>query len=236
MKGKILASTTLFIVTFVISLWLMFPYEKFAISIINSATAKSGIDISYEEIESGALSTTLSELEINSIPIGKLKVGYSPLSIISKAITVDSSGYVNLKSTLSEKSSKFDLKTGGAILNALSKDVKFSGDLKSDGVFSIKEETADLKAYIDNISFKTPVGEMSLRDVRGNFNLEGDKLTVRSLTSEDSTKLRLKGDIRINRRNPVKSFVNLSGSLNLFGQEKRIRLSGRGTNIKPEIK
>jgi len=48
--------------------------------------------------------------------------------------------------------------------------------------------------------------------------------------------LNLKGSVNINPKNMARSVVNIKGTAEVFGQEKKISLTGRIGNIKPSIK
>jgi hypothetical protein len=236
MKKKIALSAGLSIITFIISLWLMFPYKPLVTGLINDVSKNAGIQISYSSLESGPFSTVINDLEVEGIPVGKTRIGYGLIRLLTMSVSLDSEGYVNLESVLSQDDSTFSLTTQAAIVNSFITDASLSGELKAEGMANMTSESGDVKASIGSITFNTPVGEMTVEDVNAEVALVKNKLAVKKLTSGGSTAVDLAGEIRLNRRNLFNSFVNLKGTVTLFGSKKKLTLKGSGLNIRSEIK
>jgi len=236
MKKKIITASALAILIFVFTLWLTLPYENFVIKGLSDAGKQAGISISYADISSGPLSTTLKKFEVDGNPIGTVKIYYSPLKLMTGKISYKSSGAVNAEGNASNNSITFKGKVSSGLINSLIKDVDIEGDLQADIKANPEEGSADFTLLTDKLKLNTPLGPMDFEKVNANAVLENNKLTLNKLTSEDSMALDLKGNIRLNNKDITRSFIDISGTVNFMGQKKELTLKGLANNIQPSIR
>ena len=232
MKRQIVLSVLIFLLSFIIFIWLMFPYRYMA----ETALRKTGTNLSWASLSSGPFSTLLTGLEMDGKPIGDVKISYSPLSLITRSVHLSSKGPVTAEAKLSQSDCEFEADINPALVNSLTDKAELSGRLTVKGKASPKEHTASAVIYSDKTGIQTPMGKLDFEKVNANLSVKGDTVTINKLTSQDDMKLNLKGDVRYVRVAPDKSIVNITGSVNLLGSEKEITLKGRMNSLRPSIK
>lgn len=235
MKKQIIMTAALSVVIFIFTLWLSLPYENFVLKGLGEAERQAKVSITYSDIDSGPLSTTLEDLQVNDIPVGNVKVSYSPFRLMTGSIGYSAAGAVNAKGKLSAGSFTLDGSISSGVLNKLIEDAEFTGDIKADVKADLSEMKADIAASADKVKLQTPMGPMEFEKIDIEAGYDKNTVTLKKLTSQDSMELNLKGTIRVNTRMPDKSFVDLNGTFNLIGQEKQIRLKGRADKLEPSI-
>ncbi|PLX68502.1 MAG: hypothetical protein C0603_04940 [Denitrovibrio sp.] len=236
MKRKIVLSSTVFIITLIAFIWIMFPYDKIAVVAISKIQSTSKVKINYSQVSSGAFSTKISNLEVDDIPVGNVTLHYSPLTFISRSVSVDSVGTINGTAKLSEKHVEVDLDINPAIINSLTKEAEFSGKLALRGEGAPLDMSLTAHIDSDKVGINTPIGKLDFESVSTELTLEKNTLTIVQLTSKDDMALNLNGTIILNMRRPEISVSNIKGRVNVLGTQKNITLKGRLNNIKPSIR
>ncbi|ADD67278.1 hypothetical protein Dacet_0480 [Denitrovibrio acetiphilus DSM 12809] len=236
MKNKIIYSAITFVLVFLITLWLTLPYSKIVAGALKNAERQAKIDIRYSEQKSGPLSTTFSDVAVNEIPVGDVKISYSPFRLITGSVGYKTAGAVNLKGKLSSGRVTAKGTVSSGLINNLTDKVSFNGDVLLDMDASLKDGTMSMEASADKASIDTPMGPMAFEKITAAAQKEKNKITLTKLASEDSMKLDLKGEIRVNNRTPEKSVVSITGTFDLMGQTKKLVLQGRADNITPSIR
>lgn len=237
MKNKILIGSAVFILVFLITLFISFPYQNVVAKAVITAAAKSGLKISYNEIQSGPFGTVFKELEINDIPIDSLEASYSPLSLFSKSATITIKGLINADAKVSPTSTEYEAEISESVINRFSGEkAVLSAPLIVKGTGSPSEQSADFTATVSKIEVDSPVGKLPFENIQTDISVKGYAITVNKLTSRDDMNLDLKGLLKINPKNMEKTIVNIKGTADVFGQQKKISLVGRIDNIQPSIK
>jgi len=236
MKKQLIASICLSVFIFVFTLWLTLPYENFAIAAIKGIEKQAKVSVSYSDIKSGSLSTTLSDLEIDNIPIGDVTLNYSPLKLLMGKITYSSTGVVNASGQLSADNSTIKGTVSSGLINSLITDVTFGGEVKVDAQLSMSDNTGKALAYADKATIKTPMGPMTFEKIDTDIDVKDNSIVVNKLTSKDSMELDLKGDIKVNKSNFERSMININGTFSLMNQTKEITLKGIADRLQPSIR
>lgn len=236
MIKKITYGSIVFIVSFIIFTWLMLPYEQFAESMISRAIADSGANISYSELKSGPFSTKISGIEAETMPIGDVTLSYSPLSMITRSAGLKFEGSINGEGKISSKELNFLTTINPSLVNSQIELAELEGELRVEGRVPFQGEPALFAANSDKITVTTPLGPLAFEKVSSIVSVKGSNIDLKSLKSDDSMKLNLKGAVRLNKRNIDRSSANISGTFSLMGSEKKLTLVGRLSNLKPSIR
>jgi len=237
MKKKILIGSAVFIVVFLITLFLTFPYQNVVAKAVIAAAAKSGLQISYNDVQAGPFRTVFKELEINDIPIDSLEASYSPLSILSKSATIKLKGLIKADAKVSPTSTEYEAEISESVINSFSGEkAVLSAPLSVKGTGNPSEQSADFTATVSKIEIESPVGKLPFENIQADITIKGNDITINKLTSRDDMNLDLKGLLKVNPKNLERSIVNIKGTADVFGQQKQITLVGRIDNIQPSIK
>lgn len=236
MKRKILLSIITFVVIFITALWLSLPYENIAVKAIKTIEQTAKIDLKYDQLKSGPLSTSISALEAKNIPLGELSLNHSPLNLIFGNIGYKLSGTINSEGKLSANNVTLVGNISSGVINNFTDQVKITGDLKADIRFNPQNSSAEVVAQAGKAGIKTPMGMMDFEKVSIEVSSKGKRVNIRKLASDDSMALNLSGTIIINERAPERSTVNIRGTFNLAGQKKEIILNGRADRLTPSIR
>ena len=236
MKRKILLSIVTFLIVFITTIWLSLPYENIAVKAIKTIEKTAKIDLEYEQLKSGPLSTQLNALEAKEIPLGKLTLYHGPLSLISGNIGYELSGTINAEGKLSAKNITLVGDISSGIINNLTDQLKVTGDIKADIGFNPQENSSEVSAEAGKIGIKTPMGMMDFENITLEINSIGRRVNIKRLTSDDAMALNLSGTIIINGKAPERSSVNINGTFDLAGQKKKIVLNGRADRLTPSIR
>jgi len=235
MKKQIIYGSIAFVSAFIILFLLFLPYDNLAAMGIAAIQKETKTNIRYSSISSGIFSTKLEDLEINEIPVGKVRIGYSPLSILTKSISLESTGAVNANIDFSPSDYEFDLNINSAIVNLLSDKAEFGGKITAVGTGSADDQTASGAVHLDKATIETPIGKLDFEKIDAEIDVKGNTVTIKKLTSKDVMALNLSGTINVNKKNFNLSLVNINGTVNVIGSEKKLTLKGRLNNLKPSI-
>jgi len=236
MKKKILISTAVFTVIFIISIWTMIPYENLIKLSLTKIERSTKYNISYTSLSSGPLSTQIDNFEINNIPLGVIKAGHGPFNLISQKIDIDIKGPVTGEAVLSESKSSFDVSISSALINSFVEKAEFEGDIRAKGKGSPAKEEAEAVISLDKVTVDSELGPLSFEKINTELSVSGNTLTIKKLTSEDDFAMNLTGTVRINQKNFAQSLVNISGSINVFGEKKELLIKGRFSSLQPSIR
>jgi hypothetical protein len=236
MKKQIIAASVLSVVIFIFTLWITLPYENFVQKALTQAEKQGGISISFSDISSGPLSTTLEELELNGNPIGTVKLSYSPLKLIMGKVGYRTSGAVNAAGVLSSDDITFKGRVSSGLINGLTDELSITGDLQADIKANPEINKAGFAIFAEKLKLNTPMGPMDFEKVTAEAVLGDNRLTINKLTSEGSMELNLKGTVRFNPKDITRSLVDMSGTFNFLGEQKQLTLKGLADNIQPSIR
>jgi len=237
MKKKLLIGSAVFIVVFLITFFLSFPYQNVVSKVITKTGNKTGLKITYGDIQSGPFGTTLTNLEINEIPIDSMTVSYSPFSVFTKSADLETRGLIKADATLSPSSTEYEAEISESVINKFATPhAVLSAPVTVIGTGSPNDQSADFTASVGKIELESPIGKLPFENILADISIKGNNIIVNKLTSKDDMNLNLKGSVNINPKNMARSVVNIKGTAEVFGQEKKISLTGRIGNIKPSIK
>lgn len=234
---NILAVISVFSAVFIISLFLMFPYSAIIGYAFDKASSKAGITAGYTALDAGPFSADFENLEINSAPVGDMKVSYSPLSVFTKKATILIQGPVNSQIELSPEKTVYAAEINSALINSFAKGAAvFNTPFKFAGTANPAENKAEFTAVAESIEIDSPIGKLPFENITAQISVNGSSITVKKLTSKDSMNLNMKGIIRINPADIQSSVVNIKGSADVFGEKKEVMLMGRLDSIQPSIR
>jgi len=236
MKKKLLISTAAFAILFIFFFWMMFPYGNIVKMGISRAAKDAGINISYDLVDSGPFSTKFSDLEVNGVTVGDLTASYSPISLLTRNISISSKGLITCEAEISPSNVEFTAQISPEIINSYAKGkALLSSPLAVEGTGNPQGNTALIKASTDKIEVESPIGMLPFEKMNAEISIKGYDITINKLTSNDDMNLDLKGVLKINNKNMESSVVNINGTADVFGQKKNLKIIGRFSNLQTSI-
>ncbi|MGE4466027.1 hypothetical protein [Sphaerochaeta sp.] len=231
--NRILVSVGIFILVFTASLWIFFPFGSYIETMASQSAKNMGLRMKYEGMSSGMFSTKLTSISINDSEIGDFTFHHTPLTLLTRHMSVDVKGIYNAKAKISDSDMEFDVTTSGAALDFIKEPVSLKGNVNLKGKIDTKTDTSQITAIVDKMLLKTPLGEMPFENITADIEAKGKTITINRLRSNDKTELDMRGKIRLNKLNIVNSEVDLAGSIKLAGQKQSITIKGKIDNLHP---
>ena len=237
MIKKVSAGAGVFAAVFIISVWLMFPYRNVVTKAVTAAAKDSGLNISYSEVHSGPFSTVFENLDINGVPLDSLKASYSPLSVFTRSAGIKTEGLIKADADVSPSSTEYKAEISESVINSIAGGkAVLSAPLILEGTGAPDEHTAELTLAIAKLELDSPIGKLPFENLEADISVKGAEIKINKLTSKDDMNLNLRGIIKIDFKRAERSMVSISGTADVFGQQKKLTLSGRFDKIQPSIK
>ena len=224
---RILICAGIFIVVFAITLVAVFPLTSVAKQEIDRQIALYNIQMTYTGFESGIFSTTMDGISYMGIPVGDLKISYSPLSALTRKVHVTTeSDILALDAT-----NKGDELTAAVdadlqrLINMLSlaiPDIK--ADIKGRAVANASYNLAEMKGKLSltgtDFEVQTPMMPLMLKSFNAEADLDNTSIIITSFNSEPIN-IAITGRITINPNETKNSLLDLRAEA--MGQKFSIR-------------
>ncbi|MCD8554933.1 hypothetical protein [Seleniivibrio sp.] len=233
--NRILISVGVFILVFAASLWIFFPFGSYIETMAAQSAKNMGLRMKYEGMSSGIFSTELTGVSINDKEIGDFTFHHTPLTLLTKHMSIDVKGIYNAKAKISDSDMEFDVTTSGAALDFIKEPVSLKGNVNLKGKIDTKTDVSQITANVDKMLLKTPLGEMPFENITTDIEAKGKIITINKLRSDDKTELNMQGRVRLNKLNIVNSNVDLQGTIKLAGQKQTISIRGDVDNLHPML-
>jgi len=235
MKKTIFISLITFIFSFCIFTLLFFPYDTVVKYFLNNAINQNRIPVDYSEIQSSPFGTTVKNIEYfyrNKLSLGNLKIGYSPLSIITKSASVHTADSpLDVSAVYNGKT--VDIKVNQALskitqmIPEVGKYVK-KGEISADGQINPTNMQGNADIVISNLSVATPVfPNLNFQTITASLTLNKNRLNVKKVQSSGKNKISLNGIVYLNYNSIYNSNLNLKGNMDIAGMKRNFKISGR---------
>jgi len=209
---KKLYSVLFFIILFVMSLVIFFPYQTIISYIIN----KNVTNLSYSSIEGNFLHSKIIGIKINDIELGDLTVKHSPINLI----LLKSNFYgqilgLNILGEIDKNKLDFEITGKPESLNRfLDKGVEIKdGNIFCKGTFYIKGEKLNSDIGLSKSKISAFGQQIDINNFIINAELEKNKLNIKTVESKTKPATMLNGIIYINFKNIYASRLNLKISI-----------------------
>ena len=222
----------LFLIAFIAGLSIFFPFDKITEYYINQAIKTNNIDLTYKKISSSFFETKIEDVNFTGIIFNSIELSYNPLFYpFNKKIYITvKAREVNGKINITGKNLSFKTNLELSLLKKFNKTLNAKGLLSISGNVNISKFTGKFKINSKNILYKDKQwGNMSFKNVEGIAFLQHMTLKIKQLSSQDIP-LNIKGNIKINRKDFLKSRLNLKGTLTFAGTKNNFKIKGTLTS------
>lgn len=224
MKKKILINCLVFVLALVFFTFLLFPYSKVTEYYVLKAASNAGININIGTTKASIFGAEFLNVTIDDQKANKIQIGYSPLSIFTKSFFAKvESKAVTGTGSFKKGETKMDMLLSLAEFPEARK-IGVDGDVALS--LNLVGEKGNGNIRSSRLVIPTDFGSIPLTNLAGNLLIEKNIVVVSELKSDGTTKLNLKGNLRINKQNIEKSLISLAGTLDVAGMEKEIAIVG----------
>ncbi len=223
----------------VIVLIILFPYNEVATKYINENLDKLPIKISYETLNISPLGSEIEDISIdNKLNIDVVELSYNPITAIFRRIGFDiiSDLFIatgKLKGSTVETDIRLSLDTLTKLIPAKATG---AGDFSTTGAVNL-----GIEYLIDNMSGNinidssaltvvTPFMTLDIDSLTANASLNGNTLKIDSIKATGKSQLEGSGVITLNMKSLIDSSIDIKGTVNLSGLKSGFRLTGRFRN------
>jgi hypothetical protein len=227
---RVLAHILVFIVVFLISLAIFFPFDQAAKKGLNTIINNNKLPIYYTNLNVGLFSAVIEEVAIYfngaMVDLGDINLSYSPFSLINHKVSAAmENGFVavSAQNTKNAVNAAADIDT-----ERISKIVGQSatGNVKINFTYEYAVKNGLWDASSEHFAFQTPFMKVSGNNLKANGIISNNTFMIQSFSSEGDFPITLEGQIRLDPSNITGSRLNLNGEIALAGSPTQFALQG----------
>ncbi len=236
-KKQIIYSIIAFFIAFLVTLLIKFPLNTVASNIIADTVTKRKIDIRYDNIDVTFFGTTATNVKTGPLIIKNIELDYNPLGLLFKRVNfkAESPAFV-LSGKLRGSEINADVKASIAGLAEMAK-MKGSGSISGSLNYNIKDEIGKIELNSPNkISFNHPLMMVMVDSLKGNADIDKNKLNIVSLKAEGSNSLNVTGFVDLNKQRIDTSILNIQCEASMNNMPLKFNITGPARMPKIAIK